>query len=239
MFVWKNAKGAELVVMYHHGYGGIAHPPGAGFAIAIVVRGDNSGPHTPEEIAKTYDDLGRLFPGARIVPTTLTEIANAVAPYKNGLPVITQEIGDSWIHGVPSDPLKVARFWEIARLREFWISQGKLQVGDAADTAMLRRVLLGREHTWGADTKTWLDFDHYTPADLTSMLGTKNYKVVAFSWAEKRQNLFDGIATLSAPLREQAETSLHALEAKVPQMPAVALHPAGKEIEECISSSES
>ena len=29
--------------------------------------------------------------------------------------------------------------------------------------ALLRHLLLEVEHTWGTDTKTWLDFDHYTP----------------------------------------------------------------------------
>jgi hypothetical protein len=81
-------------------------------------------------------------------------------------------------HGVASDPLKLARYREIARLRQDWLSQGKFAVGDATDVAMLRHLLLEVEHTWGTDTKTWLDFDHYIPKDLAAMLETKNYKVV-------------------------------------------------------------
>ncbi len=104
--------------------------------------------------------------------------------------MFTGEIGDTWIHGVASDPLKVARYREVARLRQNWIAQGKFAVGDATDVALLRHLLLEVEHTWGTDTKTWLDFDHYTPSDLAPMLDTKNYKVVQFSWQEKRQDLF-------------------------------------------------
>ena len=77
---------------------------------------------------------------------------------------MTQEIGDTWISGVPSDPLKVARYLELARLRSEWIASEKLQVGDATDRAFLSSFLLAVEHTWGADIKTWLDFDHYTAA---------------------------------------------------------------------------
>ena len=33
------------------------------------------------------------------------------------LPVVTQELGDTWIHGVPSDPVKVSRYREVARFR--------------------------------------------------------------------------------------------------------------------------
>src|SRR6476660_7094510 len=54
-------------------------------------------------------------------------------------------------------------------LRERWLAQKKLTVGDSMDLACLRRLLLEVEHTWGSDTKTWLDFDHYTPNDLASV----------------------------------------------------------------------
>ena len=189
LFLWKAPGGATLVVMYHHGYGGVVRVPDSDLAVAIVVRDDNEGPHTVEEIHQTYSTLSAQFPNAQITPTSLTEIANAVEPYRGSLPVFTNEIGDTWIHGVASDPLKLARYREIARLRQSWISQGKFAHGDATDVALLRHVLLEVEHTWGTDTKTWLDFDHYIPSDLAPMLGTKNYKVVQFSWQEKRQDL--------------------------------------------------
>lgn len=57
LFVWKDISGASIVVMYHHGYGGIVRVPESDLAIAIVVRGDNSGPHTPDEISKIYSGL--------------------------------------------------------------------------------------------------------------------------------------------------------------------------------------
>ncbi len=91
-------------------------------------------------------------------------------PFAINLPVVTQEIGDTWIYGCASDPLKVARYRELARLRENWIAKGAFQVGDATDLQLLRHLLLEAEHTWGTDTKTWLDFDNYKPADLARML---------------------------------------------------------------------
>ena len=144
---------------------------------------------------------------------------------------MTNEIGDTWIHGVASDPLKVARYREIARLRQSWLSQRKFAVGDATDLALLRNLLLEVEHTWGTDTKTWLDFDHYTPKDLAAMLDTKNYKVVQFSWHEKRQDLFAGIETLPSQLREQAQAAVRDLEATPPRLARPKPHPAGSEIE--------
>jgi len=230
-FVWKDRGGATLTVLYHHGYGIVAQVPGSDLAIAIVVRDDNSGPHPSQEIAQIYSGLKRRFPNAEITATNMTEIANSVEPFRKNFPIVTQEIGDSWIHGIASDPLKVARYREVMRLRRSWIASGKFQSGDATDLALLRKVLLEAEHTWGTDTKTWLDFDHYTPRDLATMLDTKNYKVVEYSWAEKRQDLFDGLATLPAPLREEAHAALRGLNFKEPQFSSGTQHTAGKEIE--------
>jgi hypothetical protein len=218
-------------VMYHASYGAVARVPGSDFAIATVVRDDDSGPHTVQEVQETYSSLKSRFPNAEIVPTNLTEIGNAVEPHRGSLPVVTGELGDTWIHGVGSDPLKVARYREVARLRQNWLAQNKFAVGDATDLALLRHLLLEVEHTWGTDTKTWLDFDHYIPSDLSPMLGTKNYKVVEFSWQEKRQDLFDGINTLPAPLKQEAQQAVHSLEAKPPRLSRPSPLPQGNEID--------
>jgi hypothetical protein len=146
------------------------------------------------------------------------------------MPVVTQEIGDTWIYGAASDPIKMARYREVARLRESWLAQGWFRIGDATDLALLRSMLLEVEHTWGTDTKTWLDFDHYTPAQLAPMRETENYKVVESSWAEKRQDLFDGIAALPAPLGDQVQNAVRGLAAKEPRVSPASLHPASKSI---------
>ncbi|MFZ0338403.1 MAG: DUF5054 domain-containing protein [Terracidiphilus sp.] len=210
IFLWKDPSGASLPMMYHHEYGGLTVVPGSDLALLTEVRGDNSGPHTLEEIDRIHAQVAARFPQAEIVATNLSEMANALAPYRDKLPVVTEEIGDTWIYGCASDPLKVARFREIARLREAWIAKGALQVGDATDLQLLRHVLLEPEHTWGTDTKTWLDYDNLIPPDLASKLDTKNYKVVEFSWIEKRQDLLDGIATLPEALREEAQLAIAA-----------------------------
>lgn len=231
LFLWKDTSGATVVVMYHHDYGGITRVPGSDLAVAIVVRGDNSGPHTVKEIAQVYADLQAQFPNAEITATNLTHIANAVDPYKANLPKVTQEIGDTWIYGVSSDPLKLARYREVARLRTAWIAQGKLSVGNAVDQRLLRRLLLETEHTWGTDTKTWLDFDHYTPVDLASMLHTKNYEVVQYSWLEKRQDLFQGITTLPEALQDEALKAVNSLAAREPHLLTGRTHPPAEEID--------
>lgn len=231
VFLWKDAIGAELIVMFHNGYGGIIRVPGSDLAIVINMRGDNSGPHTPDEVVSMYTETSHRFPNAQITATSLTGIANALEPYRNQLPVLTREIGDSWIYGVSSDPLKLARYREVARLRQSWIAQKKFRVGDVTDVALLRHLLLETEHTWGTDVKTWLDFDQYTPQDLARMLDTKNYKVVQYSWEEKRKDLFDGIATLPGPLRGEAEAAVRNLAPQVPELRGGSVVSAADEIE--------
>jgi hypothetical protein len=232
LFLWKDPSGASLAMMYHHEYGGVVVVPGSDLALVTEVRGDNSGPHTADEIAKIHAELAAQFPNAEIQAANLSEMANALDPYRDKLPVVTQEIGDTWIHGCASDPLKVARYRAISRLREEWIAQGKLRTGDETDLELLRHVLLEAEHTWGTDTKTWLDFNNYEPADLAKMLDTRNYKVVEFSWIEKRQDLLDGVATLPEALREEAQLAVNEVTPAWPvtSPKAIAVAP-GKTIE--------
>jgi len=217
LFRWQDPTGAQLVVSYHHSYGTIQIVPGSDLAYAIVMADDNAGPHSPEEIAAVYLNLRTRFPNAEVHATDLTHIADAVQPHAAALPVITQEIGDTWIHGIGSDPLKVVRYRRLCALRNMWIANGKFQVGDATDLKLLRNLLLEAEHTWGTDTKTWLDFDNYLPSDLTKMLDTKNYKVVQSSWQEKRNDLFAAIDSLPVDLKSEAKQSIDRLAATRPQ----------------------
>ena len=205
LFVWKDPDGASLMMMYHHkGYGGVVQVPGSDLAVAVEMRGDNGGPHSVDEIKKIYADLRKQFPNAKVTASNLSEIATAVEPYRSNLPVVTQEIGDTWIYGVPSDPVKVARYREVARLRREWIAQAKFRVGDTTDLGLLRRLLLAAEHTWGVDTKRLEDYDHYTPKDLATAVDKPKFRWAETSWAEKRKDIDEGIANLPEPLRAQA-----------------------------------
>jgi hypothetical protein len=231
LFVWKDPDGNSIVTMFHPEYGGLVQVPGSDLVVDIEVKSDNLGPHSIYEIMNIYWDLRQRFPKATVTAANLTEIANAIEPYRDKLPVVTQEIGDTWIYGVPSDPVKVARYREVVRLRQEWIRQGKFRVGDATDIALLRKLALAAEHTWGADTVVWLDVEHYKPADLAKMLDAPGYKVMSFSWEEKRENLFQAIANLPAPLRAEATGRVREIEAKEPSLAGLEAHPAGATLE--------
>jgi uncharacterized protein DUF5054 len=217
VFLWKSTDGSTLPMIYHrHDYGGTVVLPGTDNAFSMEMRGDNDGPHSQDEIRAIYTRLRQQFPGATISAATLSDVAAALAPVRDKLPVVTDEIGDTWIYGIPSDPPKVARYREAARLRREWIAQNKLEVGGDIDRAFLRRMTLSVEHTWGTDTKRYLDPNHYKPADLNAVIGEPGYRTMEASWKEKRDDLADAIGRLPAPMRVAMEQRLDTLIVSAP-----------------------
>lgn len=231
VFLWKNPTGESLAMLYHRqDYGSVIEIPGAGVAVDVEVRADDSGPHTPAEIATIYSNLRAQFPGAEIKASDMNEVAAAVDLVRDRLPIVTGEIGDTWIYGCASDPIKVARYREVARLRKEWLAQRRFAVGDLTDRNLLRHLLLIAEHTWGTDTKSYLDNDHYRPHDLAEVLDTPNYKVMETSWKEKRDDIDASIATLPDDLRHEANASLDELRAMRPSTDRMVSHDAAQPI---------
>ena len=231
-FVWKDGTGASLIMLYSlHGYGSVIPIPRSDVAVAIMMRSDNGGPHSETEIHAIYAQLHKQFPDAQISAANFSEVAAEVSKFESALPVVTEEIGDTWIYGIPSDPLKVARYREAARLREEWIAQGAFKTGDATDCQLLRRLALAVEHTWGTDTKRYLDYDHYKPADLKQMLNQSGYKTMEYSWQEKRDDIDEGLANLPATLRAKAETRLKDVVPVTPSHEGLETHAAPASIE--------
>jgi len=232
LFVWKAPDGASLIMMYHHkAYGGIVIVPDAALAVAVRMRGDNTGPHSVEDVNLIYADLRKQFPRAHVAAASLSEIAAAIEPHRERLPVVTQEIGDTWIYGVPSDPVKVARYREVARLRREWLDRRSFRAGDAIDRGLLRRLALCAEHTWGLHAGMLEDYQHYTPKDLLAALDSPKFRVVQASWAEKRKNIDDAVASLPEPMRSEAQQRLRAVQPVAPDRAGLKRHSAGSAIE--------
>ena len=232
LFLWTEPSGQSIVMMYHrHDYGGIVEIPKTGYAVDVEVRNDNSGPHTPAEISGIYARLRSRYPNAVIKAASLNDVARVTETIRTALPVVTSEIGDTWIYGCASDPEKIAHYRSIARLRTQWIAQQRFVSGDSTDRNLLRRLLLAAEHTWGTDTKTYLDNDHYRPADLATVSDEPGYIVMKTSWQEKRKDILDGIACLPARLRRDALSALSTCAATVPDATGMHPHPIAEPIE--------
>ena len=200
LFRWRSPDGSEVTVMYQKDYGSTMVIPGTNTAMTISFTGDNHGPQNPEQVAAVYKNLQEQFPGAQIVASTLNEVAREVSGVKTHLPLVTEELGDTWIHGTGSDPLKIAQFREISRLRNELLENKAFRFGDSKDVAFGIPLLMVAEHTWGLDVKTWLnDWDIYKPDDFQAALSKPKYQLMEKSWDEKRQYIRDAIAQLPNP----------------------------------------
>ena len=233
LFVWKDGTGATLIVMYQHkGCGSVVQIPGSDLAVAIEMADDNAGPHSMEEIRKIYADLRKEFPGASIKASNLSDIANAVYPYqrpvarsnrRNRRYVDSRSTERSDKGDAVSRSGATAEGVDRGRDAQDW--------GCKADLAFLRKFALFGEHTWGTDTKTYLDHDHYKPADLEDALEKSGYQKMITSWAEKRKNIDDAVLGLPAPMRAQAVGRLARLKPVVPTTDRLSVFRASKDLE--------
>lgn len=220
LFNWRNPHGEQVMVLYHpRGYGGTVAVPGTDIAISIRVAIDNSGPHSAQEVKAYYAALRARFPGASIVASDLSRIAIALRKLRNRLPVLSQEIGDTWIYGPASDPGKVARYRELCRLREEWLTDGRFRAGDNLDLALVSRLILMPEHNWGLSTDQYLKNPSiYTPEQLGKARTEKpEFQKMDDEWTAKRRNVEIAVLTLPASLREEASERLEALRPRQPE----------------------
>lgn len=130
-----------------------------------------SGQQTLHVIFKTHLDVGFTDLAGTIVRQYLESfIPQAIAvarTLRESLPVVEQELGDTWIHGIGTDPGKMAVFRALCRKLDDWQTAGR-----GTDVqAFARRLLLVPEHTWGLDTKTHLgDYVNYARANFEAGL---------------------------------------------------------------------
>jgi hypothetical protein len=224
VFVWRDPTGAEVIVMYQRGgYGDLVEVAGMRDALAFAHTNDNHGPQTAAQVRAEFAALRRRFPNARIVASTLDAFAERLLEVKDQLPVVTGEIGDTWIHGVGSDPKKVCGFRELSRLRRHWLETGQAQPADPQIQAFSRALLLVPEHTWGMDEKIYLDdYQNYTRAQFDSVRTSPRYQTFAASWAEQRAYIDTALAALGGTaLADEARAALRRLEPARPNAAAM------------------
>lgn len=200
VFSWRDAaSGAAMPAMWHGlGYGGIGFDdavllPGLPHALVFDWRGDNAGPYDhPEEAVASWAALAKTFPGAAIVASTFDDWLDvlAAAPASlAALPVVTSEIGDTWIHGCVSDPQKHAWLRVGQQLTTECLATGVCDPADPALKNFSRFFAKNLEHTWGRDIKTWLkDTTNWRNDQLQAQLAARapNFMVTISSWQEQR-----------------------------------------------------
>ncbi len=143
LFRWQDPTGSEVIVMYEGSYGQTFILPGGEYGLAFGHSMDNLGPQNEVEVGEIYRQLRKEHPDAVVFASTLDAFAERLLPIRASLPVVTQEIGDSWIHGVGSDPVKVSQFRELLRLRKEWLKGGTKVGGGLAIRPFPAKIAAG------------------------------------------------------------------------------------------------
>ncbi|HEU5089392.1 MAG TPA: DUF5054 domain-containing protein, partial [Roseiflexaceae bacterium] len=231
-FTWRDPSGAELIVMYQRGgYGDVSIVPGLSDVLAFAHTDDNRGPQSAEVVVAQFAALRERFPGADVRASTLDAFAARLLAANPELPVVVDEIGDTWIHGAGSDPAKISRFRELSRLRRGRLEAGLVAPDDPRLADCSRNLLLVAEHTWGLDEKTHLaDYTSYTREQLATARSQPHFQQFESSWAEQRLYLRDAVDALDGlPLAEQARRHLAALTPQQPDWNALQRVPSGQQ----------
>ena len=217
-FRWRDAEGREIYVVYQTEYGRLLELPD-GNAFLVSVANDNLGAHSPEAVETILAELRRDHPGADIASGTLDDLSDALDRVRGTLPVVTSEIGSTWVHSAGTDPLKIARYRECLRFAE-------TLPADARD-AFLRELEIVAEHTGGLDTKTFLHDNRHWSGAAMRRLGAYHPRTAAAahradktdggfamsvrSWDEQREYIDAAVRTLPPAPRRALRRRLAAL----------------------------
>ena len=105
-------------------------------------RGDNTGPHAFAEADGIFDQVQAEFPNASLQASDgFDDFVKTVLPVQHTLKTLTHEMGDSWIYGGSTDPVKVATYRAAMRVRKACRASGRWQ-DDGAPEEMFDRFLM-------------------------------------------------------------------------------------------------
>ena len=234
-FLWSDAaSGVRMPVLFHPGgYGSIAAEevvvlPGSPHACVYSWRGDNSGP--PASVAEVVADwasVAALFPGATVFASTLDNFTETLSPsVLAALPVLTAEMGDTWVFGAAADPQKSAWTKLVRDARSACLAAGECVASDPALGNFTRLFLKNMEHTFGIDTKSLPgDWAHWSNRDVAALLARNSSAWVRAvdTWAEQRRFGFEWpLAALPAghPLATRVKAAMDSVYPPPPPSPA-------------------
>ena len=195
VFKWR-AYGKEITVMYNKGYGDVIEIGDK--AVCFSITNDNLGPCGTENIKALYASLRERYPEANVRAGTLDDIAIAVRGAE--LPVVEDEIGDSWIHGMATDPTKMRAYKATLRAAE-----GRLKDYELSDS-----LLLVPEHTWGMCVQVHLPNDEFYYVRDFDKIPDKAR--IEKSWVEQREYVNRACEVLGVDISEDMKVELPCLD---------------------------
>ena len=187
-------------------------------ALCFAFRNDNRGPpENVQEVLGQYEVLRAEFPNAKLQASKLEDFILAVEPIREKLPVIKNEVGDTWIQGVASDPRKSAEVRAVGRVMRDCFRSGRCDVYDQRVWNSSRIFVKTFEHTWGLHELK--DSIHWSNEQFQTAKKSTSFKNCVTSWGEQRQVLYYSIDALQThPVVKDIQNELSALSPAVPDL---------------------
>lgn len=216
-FLWK-CEGSEIVVVYSGEYGGAYKNEYLDDILYFDHTLDNHGANGKEAVMQNIADIKAKYPGYEVSAGTLDDYAEEIWEVRDRLPVITSEIGDSWIHGSAADPYKSAALRTLIRLKNKWLADGSLKRDSEEYACLADNILCLAEHTCGMDVKIALgEYENYLRPDFERAKSINPaYTKIEKTWAEQRLYIKKATEKLSAEHMKGAKAQLDKLIPKEP-----------------------
>lgn len=210
-FLWKNGD-SEVVVIYSGEYGGEYKNEYIDDILYFDHTLDNHGASGSSAVLKNIEEIGRKYPDYTVVGGTLDEYAEQIWEIRDRLPVITSEIGDSWIHGAGTDPYKAGAIRTLIACKNEWLADGTMNRDSDEYKKLCSYILCLAEHTCGMDCKLIEGInDYYLRKDFAPVQSAGKFQKIEKSWAEQRNYINLALNILSPEHREIAENRISTL----------------------------
>lgn len=125
----------------------------------IPSRYDNSGPHPYQYILDTFSKIRAAYPNATVRTASLEEIWDrfSAPECRARMKTLEGEMGDTWIYGWGSDPMRNKVFRALNRLREECEGdEGCDKDWEGPWGNFTYWLMKGVEHTWGGSVVEFL-----------------------------------------------------------------------------------
>ena len=161
LFWWEGPDGSRLLTMYSVFYGNSLIPPDwwkHKTWMAMIMAGDNHPAPSPEKVRGQIKEIHDKLPNVKVRIGTISDFGDRMMKEDlSGLPVITEDMPDSWIHGPMCNPDGVIQTRKAvpdlyaAESLNTLLSSWGVDTEDVASSIAdgYENSMLYYEHTWG------------------------------------------------------------------------------------------
>jgi hypothetical protein len=196
VFWWEGPDGSRVLTMFSSGYDSGLLPPEDWphkTWLAMVMSGDNEGPHTADQVAQWIKQIRDKYPDARITMGSMDDFVECFLAEDPELPIVRGTMSDSWIHGPMSSPQAAC---EITKIRPTLRAMEALRTHNILWGIKFRHTpesiaeayansLRWSEHTWGLANQHFVPSLHGEDFFANYAAGlTPNYRHMEASWKE-------------------------------------------------------